>query len=161
LNGQDVSGMSDDAKSRLRNTSIGFVFQGFNLVPVLSALENVMLPLEIKGEKILPSRQKAMERLNGLGLGGFTGCRPHKLSGGQQQRVAIARALITDPALVIADEPTANLDSKTARNIIALMQSANQRDKTTFIFSTHDQRLLDQVNRRILLEDGKIVEDTE
>ena len=159
-NNRDVSIMDDDTKSRLRNRSIGFVFQGFNLVQVLSALENVMLPLEIKGEKTAVARCKAMDRLNSLGLADFARHRPHKLSGGQQQRVAIARALITDPDLVIADEPTANLDSKTARGIIALMRSVNRQDGTTFIFATHDQRLLTQVDRRVLLEDGKIVDDT-
>lgn len=160
LNGLDVSAMNDDDKSRLRNLSIGIVFQGFNLVPVLSALENVMFPLEIKGEKTAIARTKAMDRLNSLGISGFARHRPQKLSGGQQQRVAIARALVVGPSLVIADEPTANLDSKTARDIISLMRLVNRQDGTTFIFSTHDQRLLDQVDRRILLEDGKIVEDT-
>ena len=159
MNGRDVSTMADDLRSRLRNRSIGFVFQGLNLVPVLSALENVMLPLEIKGEKAAVARQKAEKQLTELGLGSLMGHRPHKLSGGQQQRVAIARALITDPDLIIADEPTANLDSKTARSIIDLMQMINRRKQATFLFSTHDQRLLEQVNRRILLEDGCIVED--
>ena len=159
LNGRDVAAMDDDRRSLLRSRSIGFIFQSFNLVPVLSALENVMLPLEIQGEKPALARQKAKDRLERLELGALTGNRPHKLSGGQQQRVAIARALITNPDLVIADEPTANLDSKTARRIIDLMLDINRTDKTTFLFSTHDQRLLDHVNRQILLEDGKIVED--
>lgn len=159
LNGRDTAAMDDNMRSLFRNRSIGFIFQSFNLVPVLSALENVMLPLEIKGEKAGPARQKAKKQLENLGLGKLTGNRPHKLSGGQQQRVAIARALITDPDLVIADEPTANLDSKTARQIIDLMLDINRAGKTTFLFSTHDQRLLDHVNRQILLEDGKIMED--
>ena len=159
LNGRDTATMDDDVRSRFRNHSIGFVFQNFNLVPVLSAIENVMLPLEIRGEKTALARTKAEKRLKSLGLGNLTGNRPHKLSGGQQQRVAIARALITDPDLVIADEPTANLDSGTARQIIELMLDINRTDKATFLFSTHDQRLLDHVHRRILLEDGKIVED--
>ena len=159
LNGRDVAVMDDDRRSLLRNRSIGFIFQSFNLVPVLSALENVMLPLEIQGVKTAVARQKAKDRLESLGLGNLTGNRPHKLSGGQQQRVAIARALITHPDLVIADEPTANLDSVTARQIIELMLDINSAGKTTFLFSTHDQRLLDHVNRQILLQDGKIVRD--
>ena len=159
LNGRDAAAMDDDMRSRFRNRSIGFIFQSFNLVPVLSALENVMLPLEIQGEKTALARRRAKNRLESLGLDKLTGNRPHKLSGGQQQRVAIARALITGPDLVIADEPTANLDSKTARQIIELMLDINRTDKTTFLFSTHDQRLLDHVHRQILLEDGKIVED--
>ncbi len=159
LNGRDSAAMDDDMRSRFRNRSIGFIFQSFNLVPVLSALENVMLPLEIQGEKTAMAHQRAKKRLESLGLGKLTGNRPHKLSGGQQQRVAIARALITNPDLVIADEPTANLDSKTARQIIDLMLDINRTDKTTFLFSTHDQRLLDHVHRQILLQDGRIVQD--
>jgi putative ABC transport system ATP-binding protein len=157
--GQDVSRMTDDERSQLRNDSIGFVFQGFNLLPVLSALENVMFPLEVKGEKSKQARTKAGELLEQMGVGEFMSHRPQKLSGGQQQRVAIARALITEPRLVIADEPTANLDSTTAKSIIDLMRSINQKTGTTFIFSTHDQRLLNRVNRKVLLQDGTLAAD--
>src|SRR5215470_16243492 len=160
LDGQDVNTLSDNRRSELRNRTIGFIFQSFNLIPVLSALENVMLPLHIQGEGITQARQKARQRLSDLGLAAYMGRRPHKLSGGQQQRVAIARALITDPRVVVADEPTANLDSDTARTIIELMQHLNKQSGTTFLFSTHDQRLLAHVRRRILLQDGMIVEDT-
>ena len=156
LNGRDTASMPDDVRSGFRGDSIGFVFQGFNLLPVLSAEENIMFPLEIKGEKTRVAREKAKVLLDELGLTGFASHRPQKLSGGQQQRVAIARALITDPDLVIADEPTANLDSVTAKSIIDLMRSINRKTGTTFIFSTHDQRLLDSVNRKILLQDGSI-----
>jgi putative ABC transport system ATP-binding protein len=159
LEGQDVTTLSDDQRSEVRNKTIGFIFQSFNLLPVLSALENVMLPLQIQGESPLRIKEKAIQYLTDLGLAEYSAHRPHRLSGGQQQRVAIARALITGPALVIADEPTANLDSETALRIIDLMQQLNQQSGTTFIFSTHDQRLLAQVNRQLLLQDGTIIED--
>jgi len=156
--GREVRLLSDNRRSELRNETIGFIFQGFNLIPVLSALENVMLPLQIKGASSGESKTKALTRLEELGLSEFVHHRPFKMSGGQQQRVAIARALVTDPSLVIADEPTANLDSETARRIIALMRQLNEKERTTFIFSTHDQRLLDQVKRLVRLEDGRIVD---
>ncbi len=159
LQGQDVTELSDDQRSELRSRAMGFIFQTFNLLPVLSALENVLFPLRIQGEGLARAREKARKRLTELGLAEHLAHRPHKLSGGQQQRVAIARALITDPVLVIADEPTANLDSETAFKIIDLMQQLNRQSGTTFIFSTHDQRLLDQVQRQILLQDGTLVED--
>ncbi len=160
LEGEDVSQLNDDQKSTLRNRRIGFVFQGFNLVAVLSALENVMLPLQIRGIGSVEARRLALERLRQVGLADFVSHRPDKLSGGQQQRVAIARALVTNPSLVVADEPTANLDSQTARRIVALMRDLNIREGTTFVFSTHDQRLLDRVDRLIRLEDGLLVESS-
>ena len=160
LKGQDVTTLADDRRSELRNTTIGIIFQSFNLIPVLSALENVMLPLHVQGAPGAEARLKAAQRLTELGLADYMGRRPPKLSGGQQQRVAIARALITDPNLVVADEPTANLDSDTALKIIDLMRHLNEQRGTTFLFSTHDQRLLTRVQRRILLQDGTILEDT-
>jgi putative ABC transport system ATP-binding protein len=159
LDGQDVASLADNRRSELRNRTIDFIFQSFNLIPVLSALENVMLPLHIQGEDTVQARQKARQRLSDLGLAAYMGRRPHKLSGGQQQRVAIARALITDSRVVVADEPTANLDSDTALTIIDLMRQLNQQSGTTFLFSTHDQRLLARVSRRVLLRDGMITED--
>jgi putative ABC transport system ATP-binding protein len=159
LDGQDVTELPDNTRSELRNKAIGFIFQSFNLLPVLSALENVVLPLQIQGENPGKAKAKAMQRLTDLGLAAHMAHRPQKLSGGQQQRVAIARALIADPALVLADEPTANLDSETALNIIDLMRQLNRQSGTTFIFSTHDRRLLERVDRQILLRDGIIVED--
>lgn len=159
LQGKDTSDLSDDELTEMRNRSIGFIFQSFNLVPVLSALENVILPLQIQGASTRQVRSKAAGRLEELGLGPHLGRRPHKLSGGQQQRVAIARALIADPALVIADEPTANLDSRTALSIIEMMRELNSRNGTTFLLSTHDQRLLERVDRRLQLRDGTIVRD--
>lgn len=158
VEGREVVRLSDNMRAELRNRAIGFIFQGFNLIPVLSALENVMLPLQIKGKSSSEARDNAASRLDEVGLSAFMHHRPDKLSGGQQQRVAIARALVTEPFLVIADEPTANLDSDTSRKIIGIMRDLNQKEKTTFIFSTHDQRLLDKVERLIRLEDGKIVD---
>lgn len=158
LGGTAVQTLSDNKRSELRGDTVGFVFQGFNLVPVLSALENVMLPLQIKGASAKDARSKAMDRLREVGLSGVAHHRPFKMSGGQQQRVAIARALVNQPSLVIADEPTANLDSETAHMIIDLMRQLNEKDGITFVFSTHDQRLLERVKRLVRLEDGRIVE---
>jgi len=159
LEGQDVVNLSDDQRSELRGKTIGFVFQTFNLIPVLSALENVVLPLEIQGESAFTARAKAIRQLTNLGLAEHMAHRPQKLSGGQQQRVAIARALVNEAPIILADEPTANLDSDTAVKIIELMRELNQKSGVTFIFSTHDQRLLNSINRKILLRDGIIVED--
>jgi len=159
LEGRTVSELSDEKCSELRNRTIGFVFQGFNLIAVLSALENVMLPLQIRGEVQAKVEEKAIQHLSDLGLAEYIAHRPDKLSGGQQQRVAIARALIASPAVVIADEPTANLDTNTAIKIIEMMQQLNRATESTFIFATHDQRLLERVDRRILLRDGLVVED--
>lgn len=157
--GKNVRSLTDDQKSEHRNATIGFIFQGFNLVPVLSALENVMLPLQIKGASASEARKQAMMRLEEVGLTELANNRPAKMSGGQQQRVSIARALVNNPSLVIADEPTANLDSRTAHMVIDIMRELNEKDEITFIFSTHDQRLLDKVRRLIRLEDGKIVNE--
>jgi len=159
FDGQDVTALSDDQRSELRNRGIGFVFQSFNLIPVLSALENVMLPLQIAGASTARAKRAARKRLAEVGLDDHAAHRPAKLSGGQQQRVAIARALVADPSLVIADEPTANLDSENALRITELMRRINSGNGTTFVFSTHDQRLLERVERRILMRDGEIVDD--
>ena len=160
LNGQDIARMSDDRQSEHRNRSVGFIFQDFNLIPVLSSLENVMLPLILRGEDEHPSRDQALEMLTAVGLAAEAKRLPDKLSGGQQQRVAVARALVTKPPLVVADEPTANLDSENAARIITLMRQLNQSMGTTFVFSTHDRDLLHQVQRKIQLHDGRIIEDT-
>jgi putative ABC transport system ATP-binding protein len=157
INGKDVSKMSDNQKSDYRNNQIGFIFQNFNLIPVLSAVENVMLPLQIRDERTAIAKEKSMERLKQVGLEHLANSRPDKMSGGQRQRVAIARALVTDPEVVIADEPTANLDLATSIHIIEIMQELNKKDQATFLFSTHDQRLLDRMNRLVKLEDGHVV----
>ena len=159
LQGSNVNELSDEKRSELRNETFGFVFQNFNLIPVLTALENVMLPLQIHGTPTHDTKEKAIRQMSDLGLAEHLYRRPDKLSGGQQQRVAIARALINGPSLIVADEPTANLDSQTALMIIDLMRQLNQQNGATFIFSTHDQRLLDRVRRQIFLRDGMIMED--
>jgi putative ABC transport system ATP-binding protein len=157
--GKDVAALSDDQRSELRNRSIGFVFQGFNLIPVLSALENVMLPLQVGLAPARQARAAAIARLSEVGLNSHLAHRPAKLSGGQQQRVAIARALAGAPALVVADEPTANLDSDNALKVIALMRAISRSEGTAFVFSTHDERLLERVDRRVMLCDGAVIED--
>ena len=156
---QDTRILADNALTEFRADKIGFVFQSFNLVPVLSALENVMLPLQIKGVDEGSARARSTTALIDVGLERFKNSLPDKLSGGQRQRVAIARALVVDPKLVIADEPTANLDSENSRMIIDLMREMNQARKVTFVFTTHDQRLLDHVDRKIQLRDGNIASD--
>ena len=151
--------LNDDELTEFRSKKIGFVFQNFNLVPVLSALENVMLPLQIQGVAEQEAKERAAAALVDVGLERFRDSLPDKLSGGQRQRVAIARALVVNPMLVIADEPTANLDSENSRMVVDLMREMNRARKVTFVFTTHDQRLLDHVDRKILLRDGNIVSD--
>ncbi len=157
IDGRDISRLTDNQKAELRNGTIGYIFQNFNLVSVLTALENVMLSLQIRGGRISDIRKEAAERLDEVGLADYLRHRPDKLSGGQRQRVAIARALVTRPMLILADEPTANLDHETAQSIIDLMKELNEREKATFVFSTHDQRLIDRVKRVVRIDDGKIV----
>jgi len=157
INGKTVSQLTENEKADVRNETIGYIFQNFNLVSVLSALENVMLPLQIRGGRSAAIKAEAQRRLEEVGIGEFARHRPDKLSGGQRQRVAIARALITRPLLIFADEPTANLDHQTASSIIDLMKEMNEKEKVTFVFSTHDQRLIDRVKRVVRIDDGKIV----
>jgi putative ABC transport system ATP-binding protein len=159
FDGQDTHALADDALTEFRSQKLGFVFQNFNLVPVLSALENVTLPLQIQGVAEAEARKRAAVALIDVGLERFVNSLPDKLSGGQRQRVAIARALVVNPKLVIADEPTANLDSENSRMVVDLMREMNRARKVTFVFTTHDPRLLDHVDRKILLRDGNIVSD--
>jgi putative ABC transport system ATP-binding protein len=159
FNGQDADRLSDNQKSHVRNMTVGFVFQQFNLIPVLSALENVLLPLQIMGQPYAQSRSRALHRLDQMGLLDLSQRRPDKLSGGQRQRTAIARALVADPGLIIADEPTANLDSETALSILKLMRQLNRNEGTTFVFATHDRRLLSDVSRQIHMADGRLDEE--
>lgn len=157
---QSIDGLSRKQLADFRNTHLGFIFQTFNLVPVLTALENAELPLQLRGEtKTVERREKVRDMLVEVGLGDLMHRRPNELSGGQQQRVAIARALIKNPTLVLADEPTANLDSETAREIMKLMQDMNEKLGTTFIFSTHDPMVMEHANRLIILHDGKVESD--
>ncbi|HUN92042.1 MAG TPA: ABC transporter ATP-binding protein [Burkholderiaceae bacterium] len=159
LDGRDTAVMSDDELTDLRSRRIGFVFQAFNLVPVLDATENVMLPLQIQGVAAAAARRRAVELLDQVGLARFRAFLPDRLSGGQRQRVAIARALVAHPQLVIADEPTANLDSENADMVVELMRALNGATGVTFVFTTHDPRLLAHVRRRIHLKDGRIESD--
>jgi putative ABC transport system ATP-binding protein len=156
LDGHDTATLDDGARATLRNRNIGFVFQNFNLIPVLSALENVMLPLTLRGMSRRRSEPAARLCLQEVGLADFRDHRPDQLSGGQRQRVAIARALVTEPLIVIADEPTANLDAATGHQVIELMRILNRKQGVTFLFSTHDPRLLDSVDRLIRLVDGRL-----
>lgn len=159
IDGTNVNELGSKEKAKLRKNKIGFVFQTFNLIPVLTAYENVEIPLILLDVEQGKRRQKIVELLEEVGLGEYIDRRPNEMSGGQQQRVAIARALVKDPSMVLADEPTANLDSTTAKEILALMQELNGKHGTTFIFSTHDQLVMDYSRRTVSLRDGKIVDD--
>ena len=157
LDGHDVSHLSDDEQSRLRNEKIGFIFQSFNLVPVLSVYENVELPLLIhRGIPKTEHRDRILQALGDVELRDFAAQLPDKLSGGQRQRVAIARALVTSPMLILADEPTANLDSGTTQRIVHLMAELNCTRRVTFFFSTHDEKLISRVARVVHIFDGRI-----
>lgn len=157
VDGKNVGHLSENEKSLLRNEKIGFVFQSFNLVPVLSILENVELPLLVRNTLTKEERKaRALEVLKDVGLETYADHRPDQLSGGQRQRVAIARALVTHPKLVLADEPTANLDSKTTHSIIDLLLELNQKKKVTFLFCSHDEKLVQRVSKVIHIQDGLI-----
>ena len=159
INGQDISGKTPDDLADLRLNTLGFVFQTFNLLPVLSARENVEYPLLQQRSLDKQERhERVAHYLNVVGLERFAGHRPNELSGGQRQRVAIARALATKPSIVLADEPTANLDHKTGEGILQLMRELNHQEGTTFIFSTHDRRVMELADRVIELADGRITE---
>lgn len=138
---------------------IGFVFQAYNLIPVLTARENVEFVMELQGVARQERRQRSMELLEAVGLADRAAARPSELSGGQQQRVAVARALASKPRYILADEPTANLDSKSAANLLEIMQQMNREERVTFIFSTHDPRVVSKALRVITLSDGKIESD--
>ncbi len=159
LDGRDVSGMDDDELSRVRREKIGFVFQAFNLISQLNAIENVEVPLFYDGVHRRERNRRAAEQLEAVGLGDRLTHRPPELSGGEQQRVAIARALINDPSIIMADEPTGNLDSKTGAAILGLLGDLHQRGMTIIVV-THDLRVADQCQRIIKLADGEIESDT-
>src|SRR5689334_16126821 len=155
---QDVSGKTPDELARLRARSIGFIFQTFNLLPVLSAEENVEYPL-LQFKEMTPEsrRKRVLHYLKMVGLADYVHHRPNQLSGGQRQRVAIARALAVRPKIILADEPTANLDHRTGSRILRLMRGINRKTGATFVFSTHDRRVINMADRRVDLEDGEIV----
>lgn len=159
LNEKNISTLTKNQLAMLRREKIGFIFQAYNLIPVLTVLENVIFPLTLLGINQKESKDKAMELLKIVGLEGMEKRKPKEISGGQQQRVAIARALIKDPELVLADEPTANLDSKTGSEILDIMLKLNQEKGITFVFSTHDQMVMDYAKRVVFLRDGKIVKE--
>ncbi len=160
IDGSSLSTLSDNALTQIRRRRIGFVFQFFNLIPILSSIENVALPLILDGKNSAPAKQKATEWLRKVGLGERLGNRPDQLSAGQQQRVAIARALVTDPMLVLADEPTGNLDSRASDEIAALLaQVAKEWGRAVFMV-THDPRIAAHADRIVFLKDGKIVNET-
>jgi putative ABC transport system ATP-binding protein len=160
IEGTDTSRLSPSETSVLRREKIGFVFQTFNLIPVFTAAENVEYPLLVQGLSNSERRRRVAEALNNVGLSSRASHRPDLLSGGERQRVAIARAIVHRPAIVLADEPTANLDTRNATQLIDLMRDLNQSLGLTFIFSTHDQRLLEHTPRIVRLTDGRIVSDT-
>ena len=159
LNGTDISRLSEGALSDFRLFELGFIFQAYNLVPVLSALENVELVMVLQGRHAGERRERAEHYLELVGLKGLMQRRPAALSGGQQQRVAVARALAAGPRLVLADEPTANLDSENATALLDIMHRLSHEEKTTFIFSTHDTRVMERAERIITLRDGRIASD--
>ncbi|GMR03747.1 MAG: ABC transporter ATP-binding protein [Gammaproteobacteria bacterium] len=153
----DQLGKAELAKLRLHN--LGFVFQAYNLIPVLTVRENVEFVMQLQGTNTTERRVRAMEILKEVELEGLEDRRPGELSGGQQQRVAVARAIVSEPSLVLADEPTANLDSKTAENLMQLLVHMNEEHHVTFIFSTHDKLVMDFSRRLIKLHDGRIVDE--
>lgn len=160
VDGQPLSGLTRNQLSDLRLTKIGFVFQSFNLIPVLSARENIEFVLQLQGVGAAERHTRAMEAIRDVGLEGMEDRRPGKMSGGQQQRVAVARALVSRPGIVLADEPTANLDSKNALDLINLMYKLNQEHGTTFVIGTHDPRVMQHSKRHIEMLDGGIASDT-
>ena len=160
LDGKDLAALDDDALTNLRRHKIGFVFQFFNLIPVLSALENAALPLLLDGLKPEQAKLRAGEWLQRLGLGDRTRNRPDQLSGGQQQRVAIARALAMEPALILADEPTGNLDTRSGDDIAGLLRQIVSEWGRTIVMVTHDPRIAAYADRIVFLKDGKIVDET-
>jgi putative ABC transport system ATP-binding protein len=159
LNNQDIAALNKSEMTNFRQKNIGFVFQAYNLIPVLSAYENaefIMLLQDIPKEE---RKERIYKLLKEVGLEGKEDNKPGELSGGQQQRVAVVRALAAKPAYILADEPTANLDSTSTKDLLDLMSRLNQEENMTFVFSTHDQRVIDRAKRVIYLDDGKIVND--
>ena len=156
---REITEMSDKDLAQLRLERIGFVFQSYNLLPVLTALENAEFTLLLSGIPKDERRKKVLELFNKIGLSGLEDRKPGKLSGGQQQRVAVARAVVANPALILADEPTANLDSKASADLLDVMERLNQDHGTTFLFSTHDPRVMERSRRLITLVDGQVESD--
>ena len=159
VDGNALDEMNQSQLAQMRLNKIGFVFQAYNLIPVLSALENVEYIMLLQGVPTAQRRDLARSILNDVGLEGTYDRRPAELSGGQQQRVAVARAIVSNPSIVLADEPTANLDSKTGKGVLEMMKEMNEKKNVTFIFSTHDQMVMDYARRLVRLRDGLVVDD--
>lgn len=159
LENKELGMLSRSELSTIRRDRIGFVFQAYNLIPVMTAYENAEFVLSLQGVPAKECRDRVMSILKAVGLEGLENRRPDEMSGGQQQRVAIARAIVTKPAIILADEPTANVDSVTADSLLELMVNLNENSGITFLFSTHDQRVMDRAQRLIKLHDGKIESD--
>lgn len=159
IGGVDIWDLNSRQLIDFRMNNIGFVFQSYNLIPVLTAGENVEFIMQLQGKKKKEREQRTKELLEAVGIGDRINSRPSKLSGGQQQRVAVARALASKPEFILADEPTANLDSSSTSSLLELMSHMNNKYNTTFIFATHDQRVMDKARRIVTIEDGKILSD--
>ena len=159
--GQRIDNLSKGELAELRLRQIGFVFQAFNLIPVLTARENVEFVMQVQGVAAPERQKRAVEILEEVGLTGLDDRRPSDMSGGQQQRVAVARAIVSRPALVLADEPTANLDSRTSDGLMELFRELNDHHNTTFVIATHDKRVMSYAKRLVRMLDGRIVEDIE
>ncbi len=159
IDGIDISQLSSKQMIDFRLHNIGFVFQAYNLIPVLTAKENAEFIMQLQHKSKKERQERIMELFEAVGISEKANVRPGKLSGGQQQRVAVARALASKPKFILADEPTANLDSKSTADLLDIMRKLNQEENITFIFSTHDQRVIDRAKRVITLEDGKIISD--
>lgn len=160
IDGQELTAMKERRRARLRLERVGFVFQAYNLLPVLTALENAEFSLLLRGVPPEERKRRVRDLFERIGIGGLEDRRPSKLSGGQQQRVAVARAVVGEPALVLADEPTANLDSAASIALLDVMTTLNEELGTTFVFATHDQRLIERARRLIRLVDGGVESDT-
>ncbi len=159
VDGNTFEKMTQSQLALLRLHKVGFIFQSYNLIPVLSAIENVEFVMLLQGVQAAQRRERAKAILDDVGLEGKYNRRPAELSGGQQQRVAVARAIVSNPSIVLADEPTANLDSKTGNGLLEMMKKMNENKKVTFIFSTHDKMVMDYARRLVLIRDGRIVDD--
>jgi len=159
IGGQEISKLKGSKLIDFRLHNIGFVFQSYNLIPVLTAKENVEFIMQMQGVSAQERSKRTIELLEAVGLGDRTDSRPSRLSGGQQQRVAVARALASKPKFVLADEPTANLDSKSTENLLDIMEQLNREENITFIFSTHDARVVKKARRVITVEDGRVISD--
>jgi len=160
INGHETTKLNRNKRADLRKGTIGFVFQFFALIPTLTAFENVEMPLLLNGKSPTQRRQRVMELLEAIDMADRANHRPDQLSGGQQQRVAVARALSTDPAMILADEPTANLDTENGEQVMEIMKKLNEETGTTFVFATHDPRVIKYARRVVTLQDGLIVADS-